>query len=312
MFRKVVVPLDGSQLAEQVFHNLPSYVSSIDAVVVLVRVIEPEQYAYGLGMNGEVDFLPRYQSSVNAYLEKARERLGKQGYQATTHVALGDPATEILRVATETGADLIAMSTHGRSGISHWALGSVAERVLHHSTQPVLLVRQGTQVKEVGVNRILVPLDGSERAEQALPAAVAIAKNTGAEISLLQMLQTLDPGNARILFESDEEADALYQKWMSTAEEYLEQAAELLHNDGMDVDYSAQLGDAASGIVDAVNEAAIDLVVMSTHGHTGLRLWYYGSVAGKVLRSVSCPLLLVRSTNMAEGSKVVEEDLVVA
>jgi nucleotide-binding universal stress UspA family protein len=159
----------------------------------------------------------------------------------------------------------------------------------------VLLVRETLRNANGGLQRILVPLDGSPLAEQALPIAQALATATGAQLLLLQVVQALDEGGKWMLFPSETAADATLARWCADAEHYLQQTASPLHDTGVIAEVRAVLGDPDKVIHDLVADERIDLVVMSTHGRSGLNRWYYGSVANKVMRSVGCPLLLVRS-----------------
>ncbi len=200
-----------------------------------------------------------------------------------------------MRVATATNVDLIAMTTHGRSGFVRWALGSVAERVVCETPLPVFLVRETTAAAGDKLRRILVPLDGSLLAEQALPEAVALAQATGAELLLLQVIQALDEGNQHILFKNAAEAQAAFAQWQTSAETYLRQVAQPIQAQGGVCVCRALAGNVVETIIATAETAGIDLLVISTHGRSGLQRWVYGSVANKVLRGVSCPLLVIHN-----------------
>lgn len=300
MFKKVVIPLDGSPLARLILDHIHHFAPPQGTELILVRALEAWRYAYSADGVMSPDIATYLRDAAKEYLEQQRELLEERGYQVTAYVVQGEAAHEILHIADITDADLIAMTTRGRSGIAHWALGSVAERVIHSSPLPVLLVRQETDLV-TKIRRILVPLDGSELAEQALPAAMTIAQDSGAELLLWQMVQTPDAGNRRLLFTSEQEADATFDKWLAHAEDYLAQTALRPQADGIVADYQARFGDPAAGICDAVEDEEVDLLVLSTHGRTGLNRWYYGSVANKVIRGVHCPVLLVRNVESAEA-----------
>lgn len=296
-FQRILLPLDGSAFAERVLAVLPRIATPVATELVLVNVIEPVRYAFGA-----IDFTtPRLvtyiRTSAQAYIEQQADRLRNAGYQVKTYILDGDAAQCILDRARVVNSDLIAMTTHGRSGFVRWALGSVAERVVHGATAPVLLVRD-TQ-DGTGLRHILVPLDGSMLAEQALPLAQALANATRAHLLLLQVVQAPDAGSKRILWSSEAEADAVLARWCADAEHYLRQTANVLQEMGVTTEVRAVLGDPDKVIHNLVADEAIDLIVMSTHGRSGLSRWYYGSVANKVMRSVGCPLLLVRSESEA-------------
>jgi nucleotide-binding universal stress UspA family protein len=268
--------------------------------LVLVNVIEPMRYAFN-----QVDFtlatLVTYiRNSTQAYINAQAERLCNAGYSVTSHVLDGDAAGCILGLAETVHAELIAMTTHGRSGFVRWALGSVAERVIQGADIPVLLVRQEMEYGASPLRRILVPLDGSALAEQALPIAQRLARSTGAQLLLLQVVQGLDADSKRMLFANEAEADAVIAGWRADAEEYIQKIAGELCMNGVAAEARTAVG-APEKVIDAtIVDEDIGLVVMSTHGRTGLSRWYYGSVANKVLRSASCPLLLIRPESEVE------------
>lgn len=295
MFKKVVIPLDGSPLASLILDHIPYLLPTPETEFILVQVIEAWRYAFNAEGVAAPNIANYLQENAEAYLKQQLDLLRAQGYEAQAYVARGDAAHEILHIAAMTGADLIAMTTHGRSGLAHWALGSIAERVLHESTLPVLLVREASNIATAGVRHLLVPLDGSPQAEQVFTPAMNLAKDLGAELLLLRAIPTPDEGNQRLLFANKEAATTAFQKWLAEAEEYLGQLAQQFQSAGITTAYQASLGDPVQVICDAIAEKKIDMVVLSTHGRTGMSRWYYGSVANKLLRTVQCPLLMVRT-----------------
>lgn len=307
VFKKVVIPLDGSAIAQTILDHLPYITLPQETELVLIRSVEAWRYAYHV--DGMTDITSYLQESAKVYLKEQSELLKKRGYQVSVYLEQGEAANEILRTAEAVQADLIAMTTHGRSGISRWALGSVAERVLHSSQVPVLLVRQETEIPSAGLGRILVPLDGSKLAEQALPVATAIAQKASAELMLVRVVQTLDETNRHILFANEKEADATFAKYQKRVDKYLVETERQLRLAGVSTTHRALLADPSAGICDSAIEADVDLIVLSTHGRTGLGRWYYGSVASKVIRSVHCPVLLVRSveSDLEQETEATEE-----
>lgn len=303
-YRKVVIPLDGSPLAEQVLTYVKYVTSPTETALELVSVFDSLRYTSIQLGHGAVRLVASVLANLESYLNQQREKLESMGYRVHTHVIEGDAAYEIVKLAKGEEADLIAMTTHGRAGFVRFALGSVAERVIQRAETPVLLMREVTNASLGKPRRILIPLDGSRMAETALPEAAALAQTLNAQLVLLQVIQPLDEGNMRLLFPDRESADAAQEQWRLAADAYLAQVAHMLQSSGIACEYQAKLGDAdqvicASAIIDN-----IDLIVMSTHGRSGLKRWYYGSVANKVLRNAECPILLVRSvteTALAEG-----------
>lgn len=293
LYHKILVPLDGSTLAEQVLPHLQRLATPADTTFVLVTVINSGTYVATHSRYLPPDYFIRLRADAEAYIAAQRQQLAQAGFRVEAYVGDGDAAGNILQIAATTQADLIAMTTHGRAGFIRWALGSVAERIVSETALPVFLARATTALPSDQVRRILVPLDGSALAEQALPIAGALAKTTGAELLLLQVIQPLDDRNQDILFKDAAEAQAAFAEWRANAEAYLHEKAQPFQAVGVPCRYKVELADVAPTIIDTAGSEPVDLLVMSTHGHSGLRRWVYGSVTNKVLRGVTCPLLLI-------------------
>jgi nucleotide-binding universal stress UspA family protein len=208
-------------------------------------------------------------------------------------VKTGDPASVILDTALEKEIDLIVMTTHGRSGFSRWMLGSITTKVLREACCPVLAVRWSTPV-----SRVLIPLDGSDLAEQALEPGFEVARRLGAEVTLLTVHEGtgLDPATIKQLEQAEEGLGGLEQQLIFQGDErYLEAIADHYAADtGVQTHVSVAEGAPAQGILHFSEHWRADLIVMATHGRTGLRRWVYGSVTEKILQSASCALMIIR------------------
>ncbi|MFN8442885.1 MAG: universal stress protein [Caldilineaceae bacterium] len=301
MFRKILIPLDGSPLAEQTLAFLPRFTQPLQTELLLVSIVQPWTYTMGATDAMPVSALDSLIDSWNTYLHEQALRLTGAGFNVRTQIREGDTALEILSLAGSEGVDLIAMSTHGRAGLSRIALGSIAERVLQGATLPLLLVRnQNVGQASSKIQQILTPLDGSDFAEQAVPLATEMAKQCGAELTLLRVIQELDEHNKRLLFKSQQEADESLQRVKGLTSRYLEQVAYRLYSDGFKVHCEILSGEPSNTICTTAETLPADLIVMSTHGRSGVARWMYGSVANKVLRNAPCPVLLVRSKHDAK------------
>jgi nucleotide-binding universal stress UspA family protein len=301
MYAKILVPLDASKTAEQVLSYIKSLVAPT-GTVHLVSVVEPNMYAYALA-GREAAIRDKLQavihSELESYLAEMRTTLQRQGYTVQTWVARGDAAQTIADVATKINADLIAMTTHGRSGFARWALGSVADRVIHIAHQPILLVRMnGEMAAEYTIRQLLTPLDGSPLAEEALVHAEQIAQQTGATIRLLRVVEPLSSWQKTLLTEHGYDEHVLEAERTAEANDYLTRMHERLQNAGIENHAQLYVGSAADAILAVLDKEPIDLVVMCTHGLSGYSRWVYGSVAGKVLYNADCPLLLLRSVEV--------------
>lgn len=206
------------------------------------------------------------------------------------------PAPALLSYASEEDIDLITLGTHGRRGPSRILLGSVAEEVVRRADQPVLTIRgeeeKGRTPRPGSIDRILVPVDFSGHAREALLYADEWAQMYDAQIDVLHVVEDdLHPafyvGGVKSVYDVEPNLDdKVRTKLMSFVEEVLGTTGR--------VEAHVATGSAPSSISDFVNETDIDLVALSTHGRTGLKRFFLGSVAEKVVRHVSCPVLTVK------------------
>jgi nucleotide-binding universal stress UspA family protein len=183
------------------------------------------------------------------------------------------------------------MATHGRGGLGRWAYGSVADKVLQGAPVPVLLVRADAAAAMLSAGwprRLLVPLDGSDLAEQALPLATDLARRAGADLCLLASISWAFTTHAVQLISLEGPAQQV------TAA-YLQRVSRRLAASGMPVASTIRLEPAADAILAGAAAQRADLIVMSTHGRGGLGRWLVGSVADRVLRGATVPVLLVRA-----------------
>jgi nucleotide-binding universal stress UspA family protein len=313
----IVVPLDGSELAAQVMPHVRTLAPLLDAHVHLLRVVpatppgDSESWAqvlisvYGAPESEAArrdhhnDVIEELHQQAQAYLDTQAQMLRSAGIEVTSEVRTGSPAETIVEVAAAhmPGA-LIAMATHGYSGLRRWALGSVADKVIHATDAPVLLVRGQAQPVVQPPHRILTPLDGSGLSRQALPLASEIARAARAELILLRAVVPMieayigAPVLGRPLVENSETLNALYEY----ALDELKAEAASLRAEAPRVLTRAIIGYPAEVIIDEAREMDVDLIVMATHGYSGLRRWALGSVADKVLHATTTPLILVRAS----------------
>jgi nucleotide-binding universal stress UspA family protein len=263
---RILVPLDGSTLAEAVLPIVERLARDHDAEVVLLEVLEGQP-------TREAELEAERQ--VRGYLERTVDCLRGHGLgRVHARVWYGEAEQAIANAATREQADLVAMSTHGRSGLDWLRFGSVAEGVVRRAPIPVLLVRGVAAWGRGGINRILVPLDGSEASEAVLPIVSSLAGPFDFAVQLLHVVEAALP----------------LPGW--EAEAYVARVAALLQARGLRVDVTVRAGLPAEVIPAVAAETKSGLVAMSTHGRSGLGRLFLGSVAERVLRSVSVPVLL--------------------
>ncbi len=296
MFHRILVPLDGSPLAEQVLPLVQAFTERFSSSVVLFRVVAPvyERVSVGDEVYSPAEQVDLLQESARRYLESMRCDLSAANVQAQAWVDVGSPATSILVFAENTHADLIAMVTHGLTGLQRWAFGSVADKVLSGTRTPLLLVRAcESPLLSPRIRRILVPLDGSALAERALPTARQLALAFGADVHLFRAWE--NPLYRPDAYPIGISPVAFGEAIGKSTEEYLQQAAEEFMREGPRVHSESRCVPAAEGILEAIHKREADLVVMCTHGRSGVSRWVMGSIADRVLRASPIPVLLIRS-----------------
>jgi nucleotide-binding universal stress UspA family protein len=311
--KTILVPLDGSIQAEQVLPAVRALAPLLGAEIRLLRVIaDPpgegmiaESIAASYGVSDPLvtqqerlrHSLEIMQQNAERYLEGQAALLRDAGLEATIDVRCGPPADVIVETALGLRVAMIAMATHGYSGVRRWALGSVTDKVVHATATPVLVVRGAAHERTPAIKRIMVPLDGSALARQALPLATRLAQSAQAELLLLQAVvpaleaQLGFAPRSRQIPQLAGVLEALHDQ----AESDLGALAEDLHKRDIVVRMRVVNGHAAEVLVDAAAHEQVDLIVMATHGYSGVKRWALGSVADKVLHAAATPLILIRA-----------------
>ena len=310
MYDKILVPLDGSALAEQVLPYVRPLAKALVASIELLRTIPP----VGLELAGPPPGPYPHRSGANLqdqaldYLRSISGSLNDLGVSISYIVRQGDPASWIIGEAEKEPGTLIAMSTHGRSGVARWLLGSVTDKVLHATTTPLLIVRSSeppNPVSEVQLKTMIVPLDGSVLAEQVLLHVAILAKVLDLEVKLVRVHPSVEEysryferqqiGSAATVYSGpyevfSREADA-------RAMEYLHEVKVHLHRQGVWlVEERLLRGHPAATIADLAREIPGSLVAMTTHGRSGMGRWILGSVADRVIRHSGVLVLVVRAS----------------
>ena len=282
MVGSILVPLDGSPLGERALPAATALARAAGARLVLVHAVDD----ISPGWPDVETPQPWLDNDVQSYLDAVADSHEKTGLNVTTALPHQRAAEGILSELSHFKADLIVMTTHGRSGLGRWIYGSVAEAVLAHSPVPVLLVRadahRALTLADMPSLRALVALDGSAFAEVALPSAAEVVRLLG---GALVLLRAVDPLPA---------ADGLPEKEIAEARAYLDQQATRLAAPDLQVRTVVRVGHAVETILEESRAPGVGLVVMSTHGRTGLGRLMFGSVAMQVLRRGGHPVLVVR------------------
>ena len=234
-------------------------------------------------------------AAAQTYLESKRDQLKSRGLNVKTVIAYQPEADSILNAAAEEDANLIAMSTHGRSRMSRWILGSVADKVLHATHRPLLLVRarEAEERAPAPIDRIVVPLDGSELSLNVLPYVEEVAEALGASLVLVHAVQPLDlyPGTQL----TPTRVGAILDGLLAQGHSFQARVAQEIEARGkVKVRSVVNIGFPVDEIVRVAQEVNAGLIGMATHGRSGAGRWIMGSVANAVVRRTNLPCLVIR------------------
>jgi nucleotide-binding universal stress UspA family protein len=298
--RRILVGLDGSALAETILGAVRTLAERLRAEIVLLHVTVVPETARAAADDAETgldDLVTQERRRADRYLEEVALKLRAAGGAVRTATVVGEPAPEIVRFAEREKVDLIALATHGRSGLGRWLHGSVADAVLHAATTPLLLLRPAADEGAAPmVTRVVVPLDGSPLAEAALATAAPLARALGVPLLLLRIVEytglafAADPLGAVPLAYAP-----VLEALREGATRYLESRADELRAQGPAVEIRVLDGMAADAITGEIRALPGSLLVLSTHGRTGWRAVALGSVARRVVLVAAAPVLVVRS-----------------
>jgi nucleotide-binding universal stress UspA family protein len=299
MYAKILVPLDGSKTAENVVPLARSFARGLQIPVELLGVVDVAEMARH-GPPSQASMIRSIVDDATRRFDDYLERVAKNFLVGKVQctVRQGNAAEAIIEVAGAEKQTLIAMATHGRSGLDRWLLGSVAEKVLRGASNPTLVVRAKKE-KNPGwematLKRVIVPLDGSELSERILPHVEALAKHLDLEVMLLGVYGGRLPAGAADGFHS---MDAFIVSLRNETEIYLAAKTEEMKQRGLNkVSFAAKQGFEADEIIATARETLDTLIAMCTHGRTGAQRWMLGSVTETVVRHSDDPVLVVRPT----------------
>lgn len=303
MFDSILVPLDGSQLAECVLPHSVAMARSFNAEITLLRMLEKDQASKSAQL---FDLLNWQISKTQAvlYLEKIKARFQASGLRARTTVLEGLVGEGITEYAQNQGIKLIILSSHGRSGLTQWGISSITQKIILSAQTSLLIVRahqQDTQAGELSsanqqYQHILAPLDGSQRAENVLPIIKQLAQFHKSQIHLVQVVQ--NPEMARQMPSAPEDIDLSNRVVARNREEaghYLDQVKSRSYLDGIAVQTHLITSDnAAVTLHQLAEQENIDIVMLSAHGYSGNHQWPYGSMVNNFIMYGKASLLIVQ------------------
>jgi nucleotide-binding universal stress UspA family protein len=302
MFNKILVPLDGSELAERALAPALTLGAQAEDLVMLLRAVIPEKTlapdVYNQTSPGilwpDQALEPTHREALD-YLETIQKSKSLTQPQVLVKVVEGDVAEVILDTVAVEQVGLIVMSSHGYAGVTRWMLGSVAEKLLHSALCPVLVIRSPQPIRHM-----LIPLDGSELSEKALAPGLAVAAGLGCDVTLLRAVKRVQMSEIERLDQCESGlglrlVDDLHEE----AEAYLSRLATTYRPSGLRMETIVLHEPAGDSILHYTERHGIDLIAMSTHGRTGLQRWVYGSVTEKMLHGGSHSMLIVRPASHA-------------
>lgn len=302
MFDTILVPLDGSQLAECVLPHVITFAHSFDAEITLLRMLEKKQ----AGTSAQSFDLLNWQinkTKATLNLEKIKARMQESSVRVEATVTEGLVAEGITEYAQSQRMKLIVLSSHGRNGLTQWGISSITQKIILSAQTSLLIVRahqygvHADELSEAPVyQRILVPLDGSQRAENVLPIITQLARFHKAQIQLVQVIQT--PEMARQMPPTPDDIELSNRVITRNQEEagrYLEQLRSRSYLEGIPVQTHLITSDNAAVALHQLGEQEqIDMVALSAHGYSGNHQWPYGSMVNNFILYGKVPLLIVQ------------------
>ena len=296
MFKKILIPLDGSAQAENALGPGLSLAAAAGAEVILLRVpVHKETPSMAAAI---FDFLRPELTREEVRLQAERYLKSVRQMQMGVDVPLKllvqgeNAASTIVDVAAAEEADLIVISTHGRTGLKRWFLGSVTEKVVRTADRPLLVVRSAAIPRKT-----MITLDGSATAEQALQPGLALAHYWQTAVTLLRVVEPLDDSDLPTPNRPPQEAAAIRDQLLALAQQEAEaylQAVVAQQQQANDVlETAVAPGMIAETILDYAKNNGVELIALTSHGHHPEVRWAYGSVAEKVIHGSTGAILII-------------------
>ncbi|MFU8772404.1 MAG: universal stress protein [Anaerolineales bacterium] len=302
MFDKILVPLDGSPLAETVLPHVVALARIYDAHLHLLRVLDPQGDPNLLGSSDPLEW-QIIKAEANNYLKSITERLQEIDLHPEFHVVEGSAAESVLEFSTDRDINLIVLSSHGQSGISGWNVSSVVQKIILRARTSIMIVRayhpsQG-EIYDLHYRRILAPLDGSHRAEAVLPIVDKLACGQEAELIVYHVVRKPEmPRRIHLSQEDIELVEKVTERNRIEAARYLEQV-----KSRVDAKTETRLvvdEKVIAPLHEQIEQEQVDLVVLSAHGYSGGTKWPYGSTVISFIAFGTTPLLIYQDLGKDE------------
>lgn len=303
MINHILVPLDGSALAEGVLPHVLAIAPATKARVTLIHVLEHSEHRNGSQPIDPVGWHMQKQE-IQAYLEKLVKEMQAEGLDVSHTIVEGKSAESIIEFAHSNKVDLIALCTHGRTGLSGWNVSSVVQKVLLRSYRSILLARAyATEgLSQVQYKRLFVASDCSKRGEYIFPFAIAMSQYHQSRLLLGTIIEK--PQIVQRMPLSEEESSLLKQFTdlnQRAVTRYHEEINTQLSLKGIDIETDVRVADhVISALHDMIHEARPDLVMVMAHGETGERRWPYGSITTSLIAHGDVPLMIIQDLSENE------------
>jgi nucleotide-binding universal stress UspA family protein len=302
MFKYILVPLDGSTLAECVLPHAISLSTALDAHTTLLHVLEHPRDTGALQPIDPLRWVLK-KHEAEGYLKGLAARFEEAGLGVDYAVQEGPPAEVIINHSHLAGANLIILSTHGSSGLSGWNVSSVVQKIILRANKSMLLVRAyqvpDENIEKIHYQRIFVGLDASARAELVLPVAIRLAQYYKATLTLGTIVRKPDLVSRLPL--SDQDAamiERVVERNQKAAEQYLEQVQAQLAPTGIQVETRLEIStNVLSSLHNMVEDEKADLVMLVAHGRSADGRWPYGSVTTSFIAYGSTSLFIMQDLN---------------
>ena len=300
MINHILVPLDGSALAECVLPHIMAIAPVTNARVTLLHVLQQPHNGNGSPAVDPVEWHLQKQKSEK-YLEQIVSQLNEAGILGVEWTILeGNPANSVIDFARSNNVDLIALSTHGSSGLSGWNVSSVVQKILLRSYKSILLVRAylptATTTTKIRYKRLFLAMDGSPRAEFVLPFAISLAQFHKSQIILECAIEKPQSINRFPLSNEDTELlNKFVERNYQAASRYFKQLVTQFSAQGLKLKTHVSIGDNAIAVLhDMAEEANADLMMLAAHGYSGDRRWPYGSVTTSFIAYGNTSLVIMQ------------------
>jgi len=296
MFKHILVPLDGSQLAESVLPMTIEICKKMDAEITLLHIIEKDAPQEIHGQHHLTN-----EQEACTYLDKIAERWFPDISNLPEHVhseEVSRVAQSIVQHSAEFSPDLIILSAHGEGGLRDIVAGGIAQQVIANGQVPVLLIQPGESggVEFNGFKKLLVPLDGDEEHEQALETAIEMGSAFQAELHLVRVVptySTLSGTQAAAGTLMPSAASAFLEMEEDEVIEYLGEKVAWVEKNKVQCSAEVRRGDPAAEVVKSAQEFHVDLILLGTHGKAGMTAFWAGSTAPRIVGKTTLPILLL-------------------